>query len=107
MSTRETTPTPAPWIITRNAIDHTIRAEWGGAIARVYSFGRTSHSERDANARLIAAAPELLGALAAIADAASCEQVDGFSRAAHIEMLARKAIEAASGQTDANSAEPR
>jgi hypothetical protein len=57
--------TPGPW----NTDEQVIFASSGEAVASTWKFGqfdvggRGSHAEADANARLIAAAPELLAAL--------------------------------------------
>ena len=73
--------TPGPWIKDRNIIE----TESGEEIARI-SYERDGYAQ--ANARLIASAPELLQALELIYDE---------SRNPNIERLAGAAIKAAKG----------
>jgi len=51
--------TPGPWHVTKGPAPREIRADDGPYIASVYDVAVT-YGERNANARLIAAAPELL-----------------------------------------------
>lgn len=61
----KTEHTPGPWIEFRDAESHDIIAPDGVHIARMEPRnGREPQKEQDADARLIAAAPELLAALA-------------------------------------------
>lgn len=59
--------TPGPWHVTAGPYPREIRADDGPFIASVYDLGVT-YGERNANARLLAAAPELLDALKEAAD---------------------------------------
>lgn len=63
MSTRK--PTPGPWkAVTGGAAENTVIAEDGFIVATVNQFAASfGNKQDDANARLIAAAPELLHAL--------------------------------------------
>ena len=54
--------TPGPWHVTKSPAPREIRADSGPFIASVYDVAVT-YGERNANARLLAAAPELLDAL--------------------------------------------
>ena len=54
--------TPGPWHVTRGPAPREIRADHGPFIASVYDVAVTC-GERNANARLLAAAPELLDVL--------------------------------------------
>jgi hypothetical protein len=64
----ETKWTPGPWVVEGTA-SATVAARHDGAaeIAEVIATGSMTHGERRANARLIAAAPDLYAALAALA----------------------------------------
>lgn len=89
--------TAGPWeCVKRSHGAMLVRSEASGVngyLAEIYS---SRPSERDANARLIAAAPELLDALIQIADAGDQEQ--SMYLDPHIDM-ARAAIAKATGET--------
>lgn len=57
--------TPGPWHVTAGPYPREIRADDGPFIASVYDVAVT-YGERNANARVLAAAPELLEALKAM-----------------------------------------
>jgi hypothetical protein len=110
MSTGETSP--RPWTAGSYEDEGWIEDAHRLTVAQFREIGPGYEDSLRANdARLIVRCVNshatLIEALTAIADAASCEQIDGLSRAAHIEMLARKAIEAAAGQADADPAEQK
>lgn len=54
--------TPGPWHVAKGGLGREIRADDGPFIASVYDHTFT-YGERNANARVLAAAPELLDAL--------------------------------------------
>ncbi|HLE57237.1 MAG TPA: hypothetical protein VJB15_09150 [Rhodothermia bacterium] len=63
--------TPGPWNERGYGLDHGVKDKDGRIVAHVVrsaKHGGITHDERDANASLIAAAPELLEALKAIVD---------------------------------------
>ena len=59
--------TPGPWAVNGNTPDQ-VYTEQGDTLAIVRGTRRISDEERNANARLIAAAPELLEALEKLAN---------------------------------------
>jgi hypothetical protein len=111
--------TPGPWLLqerTVYALDESeksnrfsCRVQGGFQVRRVVEHGeRTSDVELDANARLIAAAPELLEALEAISeghlpDQPAASSLDEYEWAVqHVRKLrkiARAAIARAKGET--------
>lgn len=83
--------TPGPWCVEGVGIRALVRAGTSGVIVAVRH--RLSAQENEANARLIAAAPELLEALENILS--NCLDSDGLSRAYE---NARAAIAKATGE---------
>lgn len=68
MTTNIATHTPGPWTITRESDTHPLAIQTAeGTVAYVRHMGRPD-PEWQANARLIAAAPELLAALESMVD---------------------------------------
>lgn len=106
------THTPGPW---RVAVSHSrvIQAE-GRRIATAHSHTTQPAAEGDANARLIAAAPDLLAALESMMNVEAAARIGsesfalrGFDWKYHFDK-ARAAIKAATGDTDLLAAmEPR
>lgn len=93
MTTNETKHTPGPWRRSHESIDpewDIVIAQHGVIVANVNACG-----QREANARLIAAAPELLEALEVCADALNPENCYDIPKAAD---KARAAIAKARGQ---------
>lgn len=68
MKTEPTKHTPGPWELLPGVAEHEIKSQDGDYIAYVvgHSWGAISSEQGDANARLIAAAPDLLEELRAI-----------------------------------------
>jgi len=65
--------TPGPWHVGVRQAEQIVYDENGWAVANAtVHHGESNIPESKANARLIAAAPDLLAALEAIAEAASC-----------------------------------
>lgn len=65
------THTPGPWFYSRNGNPIYITGNWdkvAGTYADVAEIAQQEQSEAQANARLIAAAPDMLAALKAILD---------------------------------------
>lgn len=90
--------TPGPWIVRHGATDSVIHASSvNGNIACVYGYvvhgsGTKSMSkagQREANAALIAAAPDLLAALQRIADS---DGFNGGTWVGELQRIARAAI---------------
>ena len=79
----ETKHTPGPW----NTDEQVIFASSGEAVASTWKFGqfdtggRGSHAEAEANARLIAAAPDMLDALHQWAAAERMEDAEELENA--------------------------
>ena len=100
--------TPGPWMCpTKNAAKHGFPrwdvghqdGDFLGSIARVSA--KSTPDERQANARLIAAAPDLLAALNMLAlDVAALKTRYGETQQTHGEDLARAAIAKAEGRAD-------
>lgn len=98
--------TPGPWDIHFDRQDNeiygkitgaTITVEPNTAIARVCGIDTNEHDERLANARLIAAAPELLEALREIMR--ECDENHSVLAKARAYSIARAAIAKATGNT--------
>lgn len=82
--TKPTAHTPGPWEV---SMGEDVRAENGRWVAKMYSQGSISDAARivaesEANARLIAAAPELLAALKGMLDPDGYTPVLAIARAA-------------------------
>lgn len=94
MSTEPAKHTPGPWRIS-SGCDRWVVQEKGGCIACVEQDRKFG----EANARLIAAAPELLEALTSLLDASQRNQ-EHYSEEAHdiAESRARAAIKKATGE---------
>jgi len=105
----KTQHTPGPWNLNcLETVRHTIHAHRGhvATVARG-TMNEVAPDEIEANARLIAAAPDLLEKLAALAD--YLDEVDvqnslacgpaGLERAAALQFIARHAIAKATGGT--------
>jgi hypothetical protein len=98
--------TPGPWVVgNQDPLNFGVPRGWGTEpIGFVYGPSFPEHSEVGqralANARLIAAAPELLEALRSIADCCDEEHAarDYASRQAEIRGIARAAIAKATGE---------
>jgi hypothetical protein len=100
------THTPGPWHLnTLETVLYSVHAN-RGCVAEISrgTMNEVPANEIEANARLIAAAPELLAALEALIDAASWTPTDNWrigpmdsSKGGKMEM-ARKAIAKAKGQ---------
>ncbi len=93
---KNTTPhCPGPWKVEGSAIKYVDHGNWLTiATAQNYRFTNEGNA---ANARLIAAAPELLAALQSITSVANRKEVDPFAMFAAIEK-ARAAIAKATGE---------
>lgn len=98
----ETKHTPGPW----DHAEQVIFAPTGEAIASTWKFGqfdiggRNSHDEAQANAQLMAAAPEMLAALRALLATNSCREATynfNVSLAEAVD-VARTAIAKAEGR---------
>ena len=93
------THTPGPWHVTKGPAAREIRADDGPYIASVYDIAVT-YGERNANARLIAAAPELLDAARLAVDAIG-QTRDDFGLKVELEkayLALRAAIAKAEGR---------
>ena len=98
MSTQHT---PGPWNVWSEAPDRCAYIEAGAGFQKqsiAHVFGREGdHDEfvvRDANARLIAAAPDLLQAVRAIAAITTCADQDPEAMCAEIQGICRVALAA-------------
>jgi hypothetical protein len=69
--------TPGPWHVAKGGLGREIRADDGPFIASVYDSTFT-YGERNANARLLAAAPDLLDACQAFVAALDNTKFDVF-----------------------------
>jgi len=81
--------TPGPWHVSKAFVCREIRADDGPFIASVYDHTMT-YGERNANARLIAAAPALLAALQTLHDDVirhGCTEGDGDAWLAAFQRL--------------------
>lgn len=89
--------TPGPWTVDSNGPGHEVVLARGGRHAIAAVQGPEDHGENLANARLIAAAPELLIALRVLiaTSECSCEGETCDSECTHV--LARAAIDKAEG----------
>ncbi len=71
---RQVEHTPGPWHVERDGtMNPTIRVENGGTIAKLIDSNPSIFFDHEANARLIAAAPDLLAALES-----AIEQIEGM-----------------------------
>ena len=98
---RSSAHTPGPWVVDTSEWRYrgTIRTSDGYYVARANRL--SDNQNRDANARLIAAAPELVAALELIRRRAVAHPGDDIAECKrqmfHIESLARTAIAKATG----------
>lgn len=106
--TKKAGPTPGPWKIAEGRFNYHDEAErdaWGSIegdecyLATVWADATRLRRDAEANARLIAAAPDLLealtGLLADIEDYQTRNQLGGHDN--HCQVMARAAIEKALG----------
>ena len=91
--------TPGPWQIeTFDDVPHSrihAKGEIGGAIADIYGNG-----DHGANARLIAAAPDLLAALREVDEAGRAKYASDFGAAEALQRVAKTARAAISKATE-------
>lgn len=85
--------TPGPWNVTTSSAAHSVRNQRGERICTV----NTAVTDQLAKARLIAAAPELLAALAGMIEMATHHAMDDGEKRA-ILRAARAAIAKAKGE---------
>jgi len=86
----ETKHTPGPWIYGTHQDSAMVQtAEPCKTVATIYA---KAPSEREANARLIAAAPDLLEALERIASATMSQYANAADMAADMKCIAAEAI---------------
>lgn len=94
--------TPGPWQVVRPSVG--VDANWHVTdkddtfVAHVYGFGHAVDEKSLNNARLIAAAPDLLGALIEIYNLRELGKKADESYPLVVESLARKAIDLATGE---------
>ena len=100
----ETKHTPGPWTVTADGAGWYIECapERGHSVAYIMAkIGEedpdTSDDEKEANARLIAAAPGLLQTLRAIAAITTCADQDHEAMCAEIQDICRVALVHATG----------
>jgi hypothetical protein len=91
------THTPGPWTIDSNRVASYVTSQ-DGSICRLADWG-TSGMHRDANTRLICAAPDMLAALREVLRTLTDPEADDFTDATRIEDLLRATISHATGET--------
>ena len=88
--------TPGPWVSFENTDGHTIQGQNKEHVAYCDYTSDTEETPAKSNARLIAAAPEMLAALKALTEHSSGTNtaffVKGTSKAMHAAMQGQKAL---------------
>ena len=92
------THTPGPWRVGKKYVTDIYPNDGGMLVARVMTGG-ISNNKSHANARLIAAAPELLAALQSIAETVVYAPEGGHEEVSDCVRIAKQAIAKATGAT--------
>jgi hypothetical protein len=88
--------TQGPWTIDSNRVASYVTSP-DGSICRLSDWGESGLS-RDANARLICSAPDMLAALREVLRTLTDPEADDFTDATRVEDLIRSAIIHATGE---------